>query len=70
MVELLESVQTANLKKQFDKYLPAVLNETVEVAETSNIITEHTGDRIINQSNNRSESNDIVNIKRLAGLRS
>jgi hypothetical protein len=33
MVELLESVQTANLKKQFDKYLPAVLNETVEVAK-------------------------------------
>ena len=70
MVELLESVQTANLKKQFDKYLPAVLNETAEVEESANIITEHTGDRINNQSINSSESNDIVNIKRLAGLRS
>ena len=70
MVELLESVQTANLKKQFDKYLPAVLNETAEVQESANIITEHTGDRINNQSINSNESDDIVNIKRLAGLRS
>lgn len=69
MVELLESVQTSNLKKQFEKYLPAVLNETVESASADNIITEHTGDRSVNTDNNTT-NNDIVNIKRLAGLRS
>jgi formate dehydrogenase maturation protein FdhE len=69
MVELLESVQTANLKKQFEKYLPAVLNEQKAEDNSADMITEHTGDRINNQSN-ISESDDIVDIKRLAGLRS
>ena len=69
MVELLESVQTANLKKQFDKYLPAVLNESVAKEESADMITEHTGDRINNQTN-INEDETIVDIKRLAGLRS
>lgn len=70
MVELLESVQTANLKKQFEKYLPAVLNEDVKSEDDKTIITEHTGDRNINIDDNNSINADIVNIKRLAGLRS
>jgi len=72
MVELLESVQTANLKKQFEKYLPAVLNETAVVTsdDSKTIITEHTGDRNINIDANKTIDNDIVNIQRLAGLRS
>ena len=69
MVELLESVQTANLKKQFEKYLPAVLNEDVKSEDDKTIITEHTGDRTMIDDNN-SINADIVNIKRLAGLRS
>jgi len=69
MSELLESVQTVNLRKQFEKYLPAVLNETATPEQSENVvITEHTGDRA--ESNNKDENNDIVNIKRLAGLRS
>jgi hypothetical protein len=69
MSELLESVQTVNLRKQFEKYLPAVLNETAKPEQSENVvITEHTGDRA--ESNNKDENNDIVNIKRLAGLRS
>lgn len=70
MVELLESVQTANLKKQFEKYLPAVLNEDVKSEDDKTIITEHTGDRTMNIDDNNSINADIVNIKRLAGLRS
>ena len=70
MVELLESVQTTNLKKQFEKYLPAVLNEDVTPQDGKTIITEHTGDRNINIDDNNSINADIVNIKRLAGLRS
>lgn len=71
MVELLESVQTANLKKQFEKYLPAVLNETVAPkGDDSSMITEHTGDRTINNIDDNNLNSDIVHIKRLAGLRS
>jgi len=71
MVELLESVQTANLKKQFEKYLPAVLNETVAPkGDDSAMITEHTGDRTINNIDDNNLNSDIVHIKRLAGLRS
>ena len=71
MVELLESVQTANLKKQFEKYLPAVLNETVAPkSDDSSMITEHTGDRTINNIDDNNLNSDIVHIKRLAGLRS
>jgi len=71
MTELLESVQTANLKKQFEKYLPAVLNETAAPVANDDkiIITEHTGDRETEQGSDKT-NNDIVNIKRLAGLRS
>jgi hypothetical protein len=71
MTELLESVQTANLKKQFEKYLPAVLNETAAPVANDGkiIITEHTGDRETEQGSDKT-NNDIVNIKRLAGLRS
>ena len=71
MVELLESVQTGNLKKQFEKYLPAVLNETVAPkGDDSEMITEHTGDRTINNIDDNNTNSDIVHIKRLAGLRS
>lgn len=72
MVELLESVQTANLKKQFEKYLPAVLNETVAPkGDDSSMITEHTGDREnVNNIDDNNTNSDIVHIKRLAGLRS
>ena len=38
MNELLESVQTSDLKKQFNKYLPAVLNESAPAV--SNIAAE------------------------------
>ena len=69
MSELLESVQTANLKKQFEKYLPAVLNETAQPEQSDTVvITEHTGD--IAEATKNDENNYIVNIKRLAGLRS
>lgn len=70
MVELLESVQTANLKSAFDKYLPAVLNETVDrkktvISESSNK-TAVTGNKTVNNS-----SQDVVHItelRKLAGL--
>ena len=40
MNELLESVQTSDLKKQFNKYLPAVLNESAPAGANKTIVTE------------------------------
>ena len=46
-----------------------MLNETTTSEKSDTVvITEHTGDRAEAISND--ENNDIVNIKRLAGLRS
>ena len=48
MSDLLESVKTENLAKQFDKYLPSVLDgETLRVKKTitESVIKEHTGDK-------------------------
>ena len=76
MVDLLESVKTSNLKTAFKKYLPAVLNETVSTKEetqtlTEGKVTEHTGNREVEEtSTSESQSGDanIIQLKKLAGL--
>ena len=69
--ELLESVQTSDLKKQFNKYLPAVLNESAPAESNKTIVTESvtevTGNRETPAESN-SESGEIVELKKLAGL--
>ena len=70
MVELLESVQTATLKSAFDKYLPAVLNETVDrkktvISESSNK-TAVTGNKTVNNSSQ--DVGQIIELRKLAGL--
>ena len=80
MVDLLETVKTANLKTAFKKYLPAVLNEastvSTEAKQSLNEgkVTEHTGDRGVEltvSTTQESTSNDanIVQLKKLAGLK-
>jgi len=76
MVQMLESVQTPRLRQAFDKYLPAVLDAKTEVAQktaasrvqlsegTEKI--EITGDKPAKPAQ---DVNNIVEIKRLAGLR-
>jgi len=76
MVKMLESVQTPRLRQAFDKYLPAVLDAKTEVAQktaasrvqlsegTEKI--EITGDKPAKPAQ---DVNNIVEIKRLAGLR-
>jgi len=76
MSDLLESVKTENLEKQFNKYLPSVLDgETPRVKKTlseSVVKKEHTGDKKATASaeaNDKAE--DIVEldmIRKLAGL--
>ena len=71
MNELLESVQTSDLKKQFNKYLPAVLNESAPAGANKTIVTESvtevTGNREA-PAETSSDTGDIVELKKLAGL--
>ena len=71
MSSLLESVQTEKLQAAYDKYLPAVLNNTPTVkadkAMLSESRTEVTGDKSA-KTNVESETN-VIEIRRLAGLK-
>jgi hypothetical protein len=75
MRELLESVQTDKLRAAFDKYLPAVLNNSVSapavtdkqvLAESRSVVT---GDKAAKTNVVASEGENIIEIKRLAGLK-
>ena len=73
MVQLLENVQTEKLKSAFEKYLPAVLNNTVvPKAEKPAMLAESrvevTGDKTAKASA-EPDYNNVVEIKRLAGLK-
>lgn len=74
MSDLLESVKTKNLKGAFKKYLPAVLNEAVSSNEgakqklTEGKVTEHTGDRKVISETQSGDADNIVMLRKLAGL--
>ena len=73
MVDLLESVKTENLEKQFNKYLPSVLDGEAPKEDrkplTESVTSEHTGDKDVQPSTE--DGQDIVEIdaiRKLAGL--
>jgi hypothetical protein len=72
MKNLLESVQTPKLKAAFDKYLPAVLNTGAEKKSQKTMISESvvevTGDKAAKQEIDVEENNNVIDLKRLAGL--
>ena len=75
MSDLLESVKTENLAKQFDKYLPSVLDgDTPRVKKTitESVTKEHTGDKKVTANAEANDSTDgiveIDTIRKLAGL--
>jgi predicted DNA-binding protein len=79
MRDLLESVQTDKLQSAYEKYLPAVLNNSAvkPVAEKSTVLTESravvTGDKSAKTAVETSEAKDVMSnvfeMKRLAGLK-
>ena len=75
MSELLESVQTAKLQSAYDKYLPAVLNNTAAKPATKQAVltesrVEVTGDKTAKTITEDSDVvNNVIEIKRLAGLK-
>ena len=75
MSELLESVQTVKLQSAYDKYLPAVLNNTAtKPVSKQAVLTESrvevTGDKTAKTVTEDSDVvNNVIEIKRLAGLK-
>ncbi len=73
MSQLLENVQTDKLQSAFEKYLPAVLTESaVRVKGESRTLTESrkvaTGDKSAVSAAPVEAANNVVELKRLAGL--
>jgi hypothetical protein len=73
MQNLLESVQTGKLQATFDKYLPAVLNtgsdkKAQKASLTESRISEVTGDKSAKQEVEVYDNNNVIDLKRLAGL--
>lgn len=77
MKELLESVQTKNLRGAYDKYLPSVLNEATErkpapakAQLNEATLSAKTGDRATSaQIEGTDESSELKHILSLAGIR-
>lgn len=77
MKELLESVQTAKLQSQYNKYLPSVLNEAIErkpafVKAQLNeaTLSSQTGNRVkVTHADDSFESTELQHILSLAGIK-
>lgn len=71
MKNLLENVQTSRLKNAFEKYLPAVLadNKPAKAKQViAESVTEVTGDKSAKVVASEDRSNNVIDLKRLAGL--
>jgi len=67
MTNLLENVQTSRLKNAFEKYLPAVISET-KGTKKATALTEQTGNKTAKVIKNDDDANNVIELKRLAGL--
>jgi hypothetical protein len=70
MTELLESVQTTKLRSSFDKYLSAVVaGEAPQKRKALIEAKEVTGNKIPNSASSSETDNNIIDIRKLAGLK-
>jgi len=71
MTSLLESVSTDKLEGSFQKYLPAVMNNTAKNDRKviNESVTAVTGDRAAKAQDSTEDKGNIVEIRRLAGLK-
>lgn len=70
MTELLESVQTSKLKTSFEKYLPAVIaGEQPQKRKALVEAKEVTGNKIPNSASSSEADSNIIEIRKLAGLK-
>jgi hypothetical protein len=70
MTDLLESVQTAKLRTQFDRYLPAVIDGNTPAKQKAVLseAKEVTGNRDETVTKVKANDENVVEIRRLAGL--
>jgi hypothetical protein len=73
MGELMESVRTAKLVESFDKYLPSVINgNSGKAPQKKQALVEAkeiTGNKVSNSNRSSEEDGNIIDIRRLAGLK-
>jgi len=70
MGELMESVKTTRLNESFEKYLPAVLAGNAPQKKQALVeAKEITGNKISNNQNRSETDNNIIDIRKLAGLK-
>lgn len=70
MGELMESVKTSKLQESFDKYLPAVIAGKAPQKKQALVeAKEITGNKVSNSNRSSEEQSNIVDIRRLAGLK-
>jgi hypothetical protein len=70
MGELMEGVKTAKLNESFEKYLPAVIAGNVPQKKQALIeAKEVTGNKISNTTRSSESDNNIIDIRKLAGLK-
>jgi hypothetical protein len=73
MGELMESVKTSRLVESFDKYLPSVINgnggKAPQKKQALVEAKEITGNKVSNSNRSSEEDGNIIDIRRLAGLK-
>jgi hypothetical protein len=69
MKQLLESIQTDKLHVAFDKYLPAVMDGGVPVKKALTESKEITGNKQAQSISGEDKTAEIIDIRRLAGLK-
>ena len=69
MSNLLETVQTDNLKTAFNKYLPHVMKDVRKASIISESKTQHTGNKPQATSQATQHDTEVLNIRKLAGLK-
>lgn len=70
MRELLESVETGKLQTAFDKYLPALLNETKKPTAEKKMVTESRSEKTGDKKPTKPEAEvvELSDIRKLAGI--
>ena len=74
MEDLLKTVKTENLRESFNKYLPAVLNESVSATKAKTVITESAASQKTEMTGDKTSSEqdaagaEILSLRKLAGI--
>ena len=71
MSELMESVKTSKLTESFEKYLPSVISGGKAPQKKQALVEakEITGNKVSNSNRSSEEESNIIDIRRLAGLK-